>query len=146
MLSENEKLAVFLTEGLKTLNLHSAVKTERDSDSELWIHLLDLGVSVFVDDEGGTRKGIGREIKVPSYQVYTVEHYPATREQPEDMGETMRRECSRVDDAVAEVFAIVAKDRIYGMIEAVGPELDLGFTPGVRADGIPTPDPGGSSV
>jgi hypothetical protein len=141
MVSENEKLVVFLTEGLKTLNLHSAVKTERDSDSELWIHLLDLGVSVFVDDEGGKRQTISGGITVPSYQVYTIESYPATREQPEETGETMRHECNNVAEAVAEVFSLVAKDRIYGMIEAVGLEMDLGFTPGVRADGIPTPDP-----
>ena len=124
MVTQNEKLAVFVTEGLKTLGLHSAVKTERDSESELWIHLLDLGVSVFVDDEGGTRRNLGGTIKVPSYQVYTVTWDAATREQPEEEDYTLRRECDRPDDAVAELFALVAKDRIFGMTEAIGAQLD----------------------
>jgi hypothetical protein len=128
MVSENEKLVVFLTEGLKTLNLKSRIQTERESDSELWINLLDLGVSIFSDDEGGTRRTIGGTVKVPSYQVYTVTWDAATREQPEERDETLRRECDRVDDAVAELFALVVKDRIFGMTEAVGMQLEAGET------------------
>ena len=123
-LSQNEKLAIFVTEGLKTLGLHSKVQTERDSESELWINLLDLGVSIFVDDEGGTRRNLGGSIKVPSYQVYTVDSMPATREEPEDVNFTLRRECDRPDDAVAEMLALVAKDRIFAMTEAIGEQLD----------------------
>jgi hypothetical protein len=111
---------------MKTLNYQTRkMVIERESDTEVWVNLPDLGVSVFYDAEGGTRKGIGREIKVPSYQVYTVAYQAATREQPEDMDLTMRREFLRVDDAVAEVFALAVKDRIYDMIEAVSIGLDL---------------------
>jgi hypothetical protein len=126
MVSENEKLVVFLTEGLKTLNLKSRIETERESDSELWINLLDLGVSIFSDEEGTTRRKIGGgTIKVPSYQVYTVTWVAATREQPEEMDHTLRRECDRIDSAVAEVFSLVVKDTIFNMIEAKSIEMDL---------------------
>jgi hypothetical protein len=124
--SHNEKLAIFIAEGLKTLNLKSRVETERESESELWINLLDLGVSIFSDDEGGTRRTISGTVKVPSYQVYTVTYEPATREQPEDIDHTLRRECDRPDDAVAELFALVVKDRIFGMTEAIGIQLEAG--------------------
>jgi hypothetical protein len=111
---------------MKTLGDESRkMEIERESDTEVWVNLPDLGVSVFYDAEGGTRKGIGREVKGPSYQVYTVTYEAATREQPEDMDLTLRREFNRVDDAVAEVFALVVKDRIYGMIEAKSIEFDL---------------------
>jgi hypothetical protein len=126
MVSQNEKLVIFITEGLKTLGLHSKVQTERDSETELWINLLDLGVSIFVDDEGGRRQTISGGITVPSYQVYTVDTIPASREEPEDVNHTLRRECDRPDDAVAELFALVAKDRIFAMTEAVGMQLEAG--------------------
>jgi hypothetical protein len=125
VVTREKALEILLHEGLKTLNIKSKIEFERESDTEVWINLVDLGVSVFYDAEGGTRRKIGGEwIPAPSYQVYTVESLPATRHEPEDVDHTMRRECERVDDAVAEVFALVVKDRIYGMIEVIGAELD----------------------
>jgi hypothetical protein len=126
MVSENEKLVVFLTEGMKTLNLkNNKMQIERESDSEVWINLPDLGVSVFVDSEGGTRKGIGREVKVPEYQVYTMKYTEASRWEPEDMDLVLRGSFDRVDSAVAEVFSLIVKDTIFNMIEAKSIEMDL---------------------
>jgi hypothetical protein len=126
MVTREKALEILLHEGLKTLNLKSKIEFERESDTEVWVNLVDLGVSVFFDAEGGTRRKIGGDwFPVPSYQVYTVESLPATRHEPEDMDLVLRGSFERVDSAVAEVFALVVKDRIYGMIESVSIELDL---------------------
>jgi len=117
-ISENEKLVEFLTEGMKVLNLKSIIEFDRESPTELWIKLPDLGVYVYSDAVGGRRKTIRGEVEVPEFQVFTVATTAATREQPEDEDLQFRRAFPRVDDAVAEVFALVVKDTIYNMIEA----------------------------
>jgi hypothetical protein len=124
--SQEERLVIFIAEGMKTLGLHGRTQTERDSDTELWVNLPDLGVSVFYDAEGGTRRGIGREVKVPEIQVYTMKYHEASRWEPEDMELVLRGSFDRIDAAVAEVFSIAVKDRILNMIEAVDLSLDAG--------------------
>jgi hypothetical protein len=111
----------FIIEGLKALNLWSEVETEHESDTEAWINLPQLGVSVFMDAEGVTRKSIGgREIKSTEWQVFAVTTLPATREEPEDSDLIFRHSFDLMAPAIAEVFALATKDRILNMIEAIG--------------------------
>ena len=123
--SDVDRVELLLAEGMKTLNLKSRIDTEHESDTEAWVNLVDLGVSVFCDAEGGTRRSIGGFLPVPSFQVYTA----ATHWELEatDMviayrnergAHVLRSHFDRVDSAVAEVFAIVVKDTIFSMIEA----------------------------
>jgi len=108
-----------LLSGLKTLNLTSEINIDRDSDTEAWINLPDLGVSIFADAEGTSRRTIGSvSFKTGGFQVYEVKYLPATREEPEDSEYVLRHTKERVDDTVAEAFALVVKNEIYAMIEA----------------------------
>jgi len=116
--SELAQIEGLLVEGMKLLNLTSEMVTEHESDTEAWVNLPELGVSVFCDAEGGTRRTISGEIKVPSFQVYTINYTPASRWEPEEEDFRLVKEFSRVADAVAEVFSLVVKDQIQGMIEA----------------------------
>ena len=115
-----EKIQRLLRSGLKRLNFTSEIEIERESDSEAWIILPELGVSIFADAEGmAHRRTIGRiEVKTGAFQVHTIKYLPATRQEPEDSEYVLRHTKERVDDAVAEVFALVVKDEIYAMIEA----------------------------
>lgn len=115
-----ELIELLLAEGMKVLNFQSRIDTEHESDTEAWVNLVDLGVSVFCDAEGGKRNTISGEITVPEFQIFTLEHQAATRDEPEDTYMAHRRSFGRVNDTVAEVFSLVVKDRIYGMIEAGG--------------------------
>lgn len=115
--SDVDRVELLLAEGMKVLNLKSRISTEHESDTEAWVNLVDLGVSVFCDSEGGTRRSISGEVTVPEFQVYTVSMLPATHEQPGDVDLVIRGSFDRVDSAVAEVFALVVKNTIYSMIE-----------------------------
>lgn len=126
-MSDLDRTERFIILGLKALGLKTDdfgtfdVDTEHESDTEAWINLNRLGVSVFVDAEGTTRKTIGGgEVKTTGWQVYTIKHLPATRQEPEDTDFVFRGEFDNMAEAVAEVFALVARDRILNMIESVG--------------------------
>ena len=116
----------FIELGLKTLNLTSTIEVEQESDTEFNINLPGLGINVFVDTEGDQRNGIGGNfVRIPSWQVGTIEHLPATFEEPEDVDIIVRGTFTNVSEAVARVFELVVKNTIQSVIEATAYAEDL---------------------
>ena len=118
-MNDLDRTELFLAEGMRALNLESTISTEHESDTEAWVNLDNLGISVFVDAEGGRRRSIKGEIKVTEWQVYTVQTVSATRHEPEDVDLNFRRSFTNIQDAIAEIFALVTRDTILGMLETV---------------------------
>ncbi len=118
-MNDLDRTELFLAEGMRALNLTSTISTEHESDTEAWVNLDNLGISVFVDAEGGRRRSIKGEIKVTEWQVYTVQTVSATRHEPEDVDLNFRRSFTNIQDAIAEIFALVTRDTILGMLETV---------------------------
>lgn len=115
----------FIELGLKTLNMTSTIEIEQESDTEFNVNLPGLGINVFIDTEGSPRQGIGRTMNVPEWQVGTIEHLPATFDEPEDVDVIVRGSFTNVSEAVARVFELVVKDTIMGTIEAAAYADDL---------------------
>lgn len=115
----------FLNLGLATLNLKSTIEVEQESDSEFNINLPGLGINVFVDLEGGERRGIGRTVFVPEFQVGTIEVAPATFEEPEDVDVVVRGTFTNVAEAVAHVFSLTVKNVVLDAIEATALADDI---------------------
>ena len=116
----------FIELGLTTLNLTSTIEVEQESDTEFNVNLPGLGINVFIDTEGEQRNGIGGNfVRIPEWQVGTVEHLPATFEDPEDTDVVVRGSFTNVAEAVARVFELVVKDTILGTIEATAYADDL---------------------
>jgi hypothetical protein len=57
--------------------------------------------------------------------VGTIEHLPATFEEPEDVDVIVRGTFTNVSEAVARVFELTVKDTIQGVIEATAYAEDL---------------------
>jgi len=118
-MNDLERTELFLAEGMRALNRTSTISTEHESDTEVWINLDNLGISVFMDAEGGRRSCIKGEIKVTEWQIYTMQTVSATWHEPEDANLTFRRSFTSIQEAIAEVFALVTRDTIFSMLEVV---------------------------
>jgi hypothetical protein len=129
---ENEMRAVkdtikYIEAGLKTIeSMTSTIEVEQDSDTEFSIRIPGLGVVILIDTEGTVRKGISnREILLPRWQVFTIETFPDTREEPGGEDEVHRGDYEFLQDAVSRVFELAIRDHILNMIGAIGEAEDL---------------------
>lgn len=116
----------YIEAGLKTLNMKSTIEVEQESDTEFLVNVVGLGVILLVETDGTVRHGIGgREFRGPKWQVFTVEPFSATFDEPEGTDEIHRGDYDILGDAVARVFELSVKDTILNMIESIGMVDDL---------------------
>jgi hypothetical protein len=116
----------FIEAGIKTLGMNSTIEIEQESDTEFYINLPGLGINVLIETDGSVRRGIGgHEVRGPSWQVFTVEPFPATFDEPEGTDDVHRGNYEVLGDAVSRVFELSVKDTILNMIESIGMADDL---------------------
>jgi len=115
----------FLDAGIKTLGLKSTIEVEQESDTEFYIVLPGLGITVLIETDGTVRNSIAGEIRGPSWQVFTVEPFPDTLDEPGGTDEVHRGNYEILGDAVSRVFELSVKDTILNMIESIGMADDL---------------------
>ena len=92
-------IRLYLIAGLRTLKLTSAITIEHESDTEAWVNLDNLGVSIFTDVQAGY------------YRIY-LSGSPLVDLVPGNV-------FNNVQEAIAELFAEVTRHTIYREIEAV---------------------------
>jgi hypothetical protein len=116
----------FIEAGIKTLGMTSTIEVEQESDTEFFVTLPGLGINILIETDGTVRNSIGnREIRGPKWQVFTIEPFSATFDEPEGTDEVHRGDFDILGDAVSRVFELSVKDTILNMIESIGMADDL---------------------
>lgn len=111
----------YLQAGLDSLGLDSPIVVEQESDTEFNIIVPNLGVGILLDTEGVLKRGFGgRELIRPRWDVYALDDYPDTREEPGGTDEVPHGTYANIADAIAGVFEIAVRDRILNMLQAIG--------------------------
>lgn len=117
----------YLQAGLDSFGLESPIVVEQESDTEFNIIVTNLGVGILLDTEGTVighrtlKRGLGgAKFLRARWDVYTLEEYPDTREEPGGSDEIPRGTYAHIADAIVNVFELVARERIQNMLQAIG--------------------------
>ncbi len=111
----------YLEAGLTSLRMSSPIVVEQESDTEFNILLPNLGVGILLDTEGVLKRGIGNTESLSArWDVYALDDYPDTREEPGFTDENPRGTYAHIAEAIAGLFEIAVRDRILNMLQAIG--------------------------